>query len=103
MEYLKKIKEKWAILSGVFVIICSIFMFSHNLLNSIEDLKDTINTTKQMALKSVIWNEFIPDAERANVCDIYIGAGYNSMTKKECEIIIKRAEEKGSFSYVERR
>lgn len=62
-----------------------------------EELVSIVKTTQQMALKSVIWNEEIPLTERASACDVYLAAGYNSMTKKECEAIINKASEKGVF------
>lgn len=99
MKYLQKIKDNWAILTGVVTIIVSLFMFGHNLLNQYDKLLETTETTQQMALKSVIWNDAIPDVERESACDVYLANGWNSYTKKECEKILERAEENGSFDY----
>lgn len=62
-----------------------------------DELVEIIKMTQQMALKSVIWNDEIPLTERASACDAYLAAGYNSMTKKECEVIIDKASEQGVF------
>ena len=79
-----------------------IFTTYQEISDKYDNLLETIKTTQQMALKSVIWNEGIPTLERASACDIYLNAGYNSMTKKECEIIIKKGAEQGIFSYVKK-
>ena len=100
MEKLKKNKENiqffLTICSAITIIwgICS-FYFDSKREN--EELIYTLKTTQQMSLKSVIWNESIPIAERASACDVYLNAGYNSLTKKECEIIIQQGEEQGIF------
>jgi len=91
MEKLKKLKEWWVLIAFFIGIIVSLFMFCHSVLNRNEEILNTIKTTQQMALKSVIWNEEIPTAERASACDTYLSAGYNSLTKRECEEIINRS------------
>lgn len=67
--------------------------------NFYDDYKDTnsqilekLSTTQQMSLKSVIWNDNIPLGERMTACDTYLGQGYNSLTKKHCEKILKESE-----------
>lgn len=101
MEKLKKLKEYWIIIAFFIGIISSLFLFMHNVLNKYDEILTTIQTTQQMALKSVIWNNEIPTAERASACDVYLNAGYNSLTKKECETILNKGTEEGIFSYVE--
>lgn len=101
MEKIKKYYEHWKLIVAILTSIVTLFIFSHNLLNSIDNLNKTTKTTQQMALKSVIWNEEIPLTERASACDVYLAAGYNSMTKKECETIIQKGAESGIFSYAE--
>lgn len=102
LSQLKKFKEYWAIISSVIAIIIGVFMFFHNFLNQNDEILATIKTTQQMALKSVIWNEDIPLAERSSACDTYLNAGYNSLTKRECEEIINKGVKQGVFSYGER-
>lgn len=101
MEKLKKIKEWWLLIVFICSIIGAAFGFCHNVLNKNDEILKTIKTTQQMALKSVIWNEEIPLPERASACDTYLAAGYNSLTKRECEEIINKGVENGIFSYGE--
>lgn len=82
-----------AIISSIWLIATSYKDFEHKN----DEVLATIKTTQQMALKSVIWNDEIPLTERASACDVYLAAGYNSMTKKECEVIIEKASEQGVF------
>ncbi len=93
MEFLKKLKEHYAILAFFAGLVISIFLLIHNSMNNIDEILKTLKTTQQMSLKSVIWNDDIPVAERASACDTYLNAGYNSLTKKECEIIIEKWKE----------
>ena len=100
---IKKIPDIYKSLTatiGIITLIGTIFMAGHNLLNKNNEILDTLKTTQQMALKSVIWNDAIPLTERANACDVYLSEGYNSLTKKECEIIVNKGAEKGIFSDV---
>lgn len=99
MEKIKKIKEYWWLITLIVGILSIAFTFYHNLLNQYDEIIKTTKTTQQMALKSVIWNEEIPIAERASACDAYLAAGYNSLTKKECETIINKGVSDGIFSY----
>ncbi len=48
----------------------------------------SLKTNEQMSLKSIIWNDAIPTTDRLSACDTYIARGYNSITKKHCEIAI---------------
>lgn len=103
---LKKIKEykEWLVIAfGILSIIWSVFIRYQGFIDKNEELVNTIKTTQQMALKSVIWNEEIPIAERASACDVYLNAGYNSLTKKECESILDKGASEGIFSYGERK
>lgn len=103
LEKIKKYKE-WYLLVVFFIsIISGLFLTMHNVLNKNDEILATIKTTQQMALKSVIWNEEIPLPERASACDTYLNAGYNSLTKKECETILEKGVNDGIFSFVERR
>jgi len=94
IEQLKKIKEHYLLMTFSLGLVAGLFLFLHNTLNNLDEILGTLKTTQQMALKSVIWNEEIPVAERSSACDAYLSAGYNSLTKKECEIIIKEWEMK---------
>lgn len=95
MQILKKIQENWKILTGIGAILVAIVGGYHTIANQYEDILDTLHTTQQMSLKSVIWNEGIPITERASACDAYLNAGYNSMTKKLCEKILSENFDNG--------
>lgn len=79
-----------------------IFNQYQKVLDKNEQILAELKTTTQMALKAVIWNEDIPLTERSSACDVYLAAGYNSMTKKECQVIIEKGANQGIFSYVEK-
>ncbi|MCI8575630.1 MAG: hypothetical protein HFI09_04085 [Bacilli bacterium] len=98
MKFLQKIRDNYILVTFCLSTIISIFMFAHESINKYDDMLVSLKTTQQMSLKSVIWNDSIPITERASACDVYLGEGYNSMTKKECEIILKRAEESSFFN-----
>lgn len=93
MESLKKLKEHWKLISGFIIGIWAIFGFYQSYLDNNEEILETLKTTQQMSLKSVIWNDNIPLGERTSACDTYLNAGYNSLTKKYCEKILKESEE----------
>jgi len=86
---LKKYKEIYILIAFFAGILWAIFSFYQSYLDNNEEIKDTLKTTQQMSLKSVIWNDNIPLAERSSACDVYLSNGYNSLTKKHCEMILK--------------
>jgi len=69
--------------------------------NQLEDIKLIATNNQQMTLKNTIWNDDIPLEDRTSACDIYLSAGYNSLTKKKCEKIIEEGANEGIFSYAE--
>lgn len=97
MKIIEKLKNWWWLLTIIITIIGCIWSMSWKFMKQNEELLETLKTTQQMALKSVIWNEHIPLDERASACDVYLDAGYNSFTKKECEIILDEGAEEGTF------
>ena len=96
IEKLKKYKEFYTLIVFFLCLfvgsIWTVFNKYQTILNRNEEMLETIKTTQQMSLKSVIWNDQIPIGERANACDVYLNAGYNSLTKKHCESILKGVE-----------
>jgi len=88
MDKLEGINKNWKTITAAFAAVIAIFMFCHNLLNKYDEIIATNRLTLQMALKSIIWNENIPDIERESACDAYLKNGWNSYTKKECQIIL---------------
>ena len=103
---INKIKHYWWLITTLGAIIVSIISctlvvarFYYNIENKYYELEESINTNKQMSLKSVIWNREIPLTEQLSACDIYLNSGYNSLTKKHCEIIIEDYQEKKNVLY----
>ena len=92
MEKLKKAKEYYLLLVFFVGLIWTVFKFYQAYLDTNEEIRNRLNTTQQMSLKSVIWNDNIPLGERMTACDTYLGQGYNSLTKKHCEKILKESE-----------
>ena len=98
MDKLKKINDYWKQITGIIAILVAmwgVFSYLQGLKQDNDKILDTLKTTQQMALKSVIWNKEIPLTERASACDIYLNAGYNSLTKKECQVVIDNGAEQG--------
>ena len=85
MEKIKKYKEIYAFITIIIGILSGAFVILHNILNKYDEILDNLKTTQQMSLKSVIWNDNIPLAERSSACDVYLSNGYNSLTKKHSE------------------
>lgn len=97
MELIKRLKEYWWLVTIICTIIAGIWSICWGFMKKNEEILVSIKTTQQMSLKSVIWNNEIPIAERASACDVYLASGYNSLTKKECEVIIEKGVEQGIF------
>ena len=95
---LETFKKKYLLITFIIGILVTVFSLIHNVLNQYDELLLKLNTTQQMSLKSVIWNTEIPDAERASACDVYLAAGYNSLTKKKCELIVNQNTDFSVFS-----
>ena len=96
---LEVINNHWKLIVAISAIVITIFsgvwsIYSKydKLIEKQEAILERLNTTQQMALKSVIWNESVPLAERASVCDVYLKEGYNSLTKKRCEKIFNSTD-----------
>lgn len=99
IEKLEKYKNGYTVIAffiGILISFIGIiwFVFSEyqEIIDTYEEVLNTTKTTQQMSLKSVIWNENIPEIERMSACDVYLAAGYNSATKKYCQTIIERSE-----------
>lgn len=92
IEKLKEYKEALIVVAFFIGILWAIFKFYDDFLDTNEEILERLNTTQQMSLKSVIWNDSIPLGERMTACDTYLGQGYNSLTKKHCEKILKESE-----------
>lgn len=91
LKALELFKRYWVAIAFIVGVLTSLFAFLHDSLNKYDEILETVQTTQQMSLKSVIWNQEIPLAERTSACDVYLDAGYNSLTKRLCEKIINES------------
>ena len=91
LKALELFKRYWVAIAFIVGVLASLFAFLHDSLNKYDEILETVQTTQQMSLKSVIWNQEIPLAERTSACDVYLDAGYNSLTKRLCEKIINES------------
>ena len=77
---------KWAtLIVSIFAVIIGGFV---SVILAIHNQDTLIENTAKLAQKSIIWNRDIPKVERAETCDLYLSAGYDSYTKKLCENVI---------------
>lgn len=97
MKLLEELKKHYSTIVFFIGLLWALFSFYQKSIDNNDKILDTLKTTQQMSLKSVIWNENIPLGERASACDVYLSNGYNSLTKKECEVILDKAAEEGMF------
>ena len=93
LDNLKKFKEYWLVITFVLSLVFGGTWVAYSrydeFMEKQEEIFEQTKTTQQMALKSIIWNDNIPLPDRTNACDVYINAGYNSLTKKHCNKIIE--------------
>ena len=94
---IEKIKNYKFLITTIASIVIGFCIFIWNLshsyykvLEKYDILIENIKTTKQMALKSIIWSDDIPISDQMSACDEYIDSGFNSLTKKHCENILER-------------
>lgn len=92
LKAIELFKRYWVAIAFVVGLFGTAFAFLHNNLNKYDELLENMRTTQQMSLKSVIWNQDIPIAERTSACDVYLNEGYNSLTKRLCEKILDESE-----------
>lgn len=92
---INKLKNYWWLFTTLATILLSIISctivvaeFYYNIENQYNKLLLSVESNKQMSLKSVIWNSEIPIGEQISACDVYIDSGFNSLTKKHCEYLV---------------
>ncbi len=51
---------------------------------------EDLRVIQKSTLRNTIWNENIPMHDRLESCDSYIELGYNSETKKYCDLLISK-------------
>ena len=52
------------------------------------NFKTELQEIQKLTLRNTIWNETIPMHDRIESCDSYISLGFNSETKKYCDILL---------------
>lgn len=81
--------KQWKFLIGliisIIVAIWAVFVLFNNFMKELELIQ-------QMTLKNTIWNDNIPLNDRIESCDRYLKLGFNSKTKKYCEVLLERSE-----------
>ena len=54
------------------------------------NLKDELKEIQKLTLMNTICNDNIPMKDRLESCDKYIDLGYNSETKKYCDVLLSK-------------
>ena len=54
------------------------------------NLKTELQTIQKLTLRNTIWNDNIPMHDRLESCDSYLALGYNSETKKYCDVLLSK-------------
>lgn len=96
MKKLQKVADyilKYWALVGIFIAILGfVYNMTFGVIKSIDsrldDIKQIARANQQMTLRNTIWNDSIPVEDRMSACDLYLSLGYNSYTKKKCEVIL---------------
>jgi len=82
LEKLKMTKE----LLMIIAFFIGIIIAGYTLLMSINTRLSAIEKT---TLRTMIWSDGIPNKDKLEACDSYLGLGYNSETKMYCEKLLE--------------
>lgn len=86
------ILKYWALLGIFGTLIGFFYKNTYGIINQIDhrlqEIKQIAIANQQMTLRNTIWNDSIPVEDRMSACDLYLSLGYNSYTKKKCEVIL---------------
>ena len=85
MDKLEKTIKRLIMWGGWFV---SIVIGLWSLFGLYFNFKTDLQTIQKLTLRNTIWNDNIPMHDRLESCDSYIELGFNSETKKYCEILL---------------
>lgn len=89
-EQMKKVTEN---IKMIRYLIATIVVVLTTLFGAFKIYTETVNHLESMnktVLRLSIWSEEMPMHDRLESCDTYLSLGYNSETKKYCEILITR-------------
>ena len=87
MDKLEKNIKRLIMWGGWFV---SVIIGLWSLFGIYYNLKDELKEIQKLTLRNTIWNDNIPMHDRLESCDKYIGLGYNSETKKYCDVLLSK-------------
>ena len=88
MKRIEKYWKNFRIILSIISFIGGTFWSFHKIMNEFEFQNNKLDDAMRLSEKAIIWNKDIPNVERAEVCDLYLSAGYDSYTKKLCENVI---------------
>ena len=84
-ELLEKLKMTKELLT-IIAFFIGIIIAGYVLLMSISTRLSAIEKT---TLRTMIWSQGVPKKDKLESCDEYVKKGYNSETKKYCEILLE--------------
>ena len=87
VDALKTGKELILIIVGIITLIITVYKFWDNNGKQLELIQKT-------TLRTMIWSDDIPMHDRLEACDSYLSLGYNSETKRYCEMLLDKEFEK---------
>lgn len=90
---IKEISTYISSLGIIITFVVTVIGYCSGLFVKQSEIKQSLETSLRMSLKSIIWNKEVPLVERTIACDEYISLGYNSYTKKHCENLLRGVEE----------
>ena len=83
VDALKTGKELILIIAGIITLIITVYKFWDNNNKQLELIQKT-------TLRTMIWSDDIPMHDRLEACDSYLALGYNSETKRYCEMLLDK-------------
>ena len=87
MDKLEKNIKRLIMWGGWFV---SIVIGLWSLFGLYYNFKEDLQEIQKLTLRNTIWNENIPMHDRLESCDSYISLGFNSETKKYCDVLLSK-------------
>lgn len=87
---MKKLLDKLKIYKEIIVMFVAIITFIITCYKLYDSNVEQLELIQKTTLRTMIWSEDIPIHDRLEACDSYIALGYNSETKKYCEILLNK-------------
>ena len=86
---MKKILDKLKMAKEIVAIIVAIIGFIIGGYKMYETNTKQLEMINKTTLRTLIWANGIPQRDKIEACDIYLGLGYNSETKLYCEKLLQ--------------